>query len=281
MKKYFFSLLIIISGKIFSQDKNVGIDTNNPKSLLHVDGGKDNPKIATEIPSATQIANDVLVTKEGNIGIGVLTPTTKLDIYSTTEGALKLVDGTQGANKVLMSDANGIATWQTLNSLKAVVTGVFPSTGTQVQGDGTLNSFGAVKYSQTYIDLTPGNWLVNIGVTVRSKQDILNRFWMHGYLSTSTTSVIQNGFTHLGPAGNNTSYSNLIFGNPARTNNTYTSDGTNMLSGSSFINVTANTRIYLLLDDANTLPTQNGEKVGPWQFYTASWENYFYAIPIE
>ncbi|WP_407402144.1 hypothetical protein [Chryseobacterium sp.] len=281
MKKYFFSLLIIISGQIFSQDKNVGIDTNNPKSLLHVDGEKDNPKIASEIITAAQIANDIMVTKEGNIGIGVLAPTTKLDIYSSTDGALKLVDGTQGANKVLMSDANGIATWQTLNSLKAVVPGVFPSAGTQVQGDGTLNNFGAVKYTQTYIDLTPGNWLVNIGLTVRSKQDILNRFWLHGYLSTSTISVIQNGFTHLGPAGSNTSFSNLIFGNPARTNNTYTSDGTNMLSGSSFISVIANTRIYLLLDDANTLPTQNGEKVGHWQFNTASWENYFYAIPIE
>jgi len=47
--------------------------------------------------------------KKGFVGIGVLTPTQKLDIL----GKIKIVDGTQGAGKVLTSDAHGVASWTT------------------------------------------------------------------------------------------------------------------------------------------------------------------------
>lgn len=43
------------------------------------------------------------------LGIGVATPTARLDIL----GNIKIADGTQGLGKVLTSDANGLATWQT------------------------------------------------------------------------------------------------------------------------------------------------------------------------
>jgi len=45
----------------------------------------------------------------GNIGIGTTTPQAKLDI----SGNIRITDGTQGAGKVLTSDANGLASWQT------------------------------------------------------------------------------------------------------------------------------------------------------------------------
>jgi hypothetical protein len=44
----------------------------------------------------------------GNVGIGTATPSAKLEV----NGTLKITDGTQGANKVLTSDANGLASWQ-------------------------------------------------------------------------------------------------------------------------------------------------------------------------
>ncbi|HNW90132.1 MAG TPA: hypothetical protein PKN48_10750 [Bacteroidales bacterium] len=46
---------------------------------------------------------------QGYVGIGTSVPAAKLDII----GNIKITDGTQGANKVLTSDANGLATWQT------------------------------------------------------------------------------------------------------------------------------------------------------------------------
>lgn len=45
----------------------------------------------------------------GNVGIGTSSPTQTLHIV----GSLKFVDGNQGANKVLTSDANGVGSWQT------------------------------------------------------------------------------------------------------------------------------------------------------------------------
>ena len=60
-------------------------------------------------------SNALTVLKNGNIGIGEIAPTTKLEINNgTTNGAIKIVDGTQGAGKILTSDANGLATWQDL-----------------------------------------------------------------------------------------------------------------------------------------------------------------------
>lgn len=45
----------------------------------------------------------------GNLGLGIQTATAKLDVV----GKIKITDGTQGAGKVLTSDANGLASWQT------------------------------------------------------------------------------------------------------------------------------------------------------------------------
>ncbi len=48
------------------------------------------------------------ITPNGNTGIGTQTPTEKLEV----QGSIKIVDGTQGAGKILTSDANGKASWQ-------------------------------------------------------------------------------------------------------------------------------------------------------------------------
>ena len=52
---------------------------------------------------------DVLVQEKLGIGIGDTVPTADLDVA----GTVKIVDGTQGAGKVLTSDATGNATWAT------------------------------------------------------------------------------------------------------------------------------------------------------------------------
>lgn len=43
-----------------------------------------------------------------NVGIGTSTPNAKLDV----NGTFKVADGTQGAGKILTSDATGLASWQ-------------------------------------------------------------------------------------------------------------------------------------------------------------------------
>ena len=49
------------------------------------------------------------------VGIGTYKPGAKLEVNNgTTAGAVKIVDGTQGAGKVLTSDADGLATWKSI-----------------------------------------------------------------------------------------------------------------------------------------------------------------------
>src|SRR3989344_6655503 len=64
-----------------------------------------------------------LTTSTDNVGIGINTPSTKLDIT----GKIKISDGTQGTGKVLTSDSTGLASWQ-----------VQPVSG-NVSGNGTPN----------------------------------------------------------------------------------------------------------------------------------------------
>jgi hypothetical protein len=47
----------------------------------------------------------------GNLGIGTSTPTEPLHIVKSTAGAIRIQDGTEGQDKVLSSDANGVARW--------------------------------------------------------------------------------------------------------------------------------------------------------------------------
>lgn len=63
----------------------------------------------------TNLWKQLVLATSGNIGIGTLTPGAALEV----QGNIKIVDGTQGVNKVLTSDANGLASWQTANSYTA------------------------------------------------------------------------------------------------------------------------------------------------------------------
>jgi hypothetical protein len=96
----------------------VGIRTEDPQGMLHVDARGD-----TYINAADTL-DDVVVTPEGRIGVGTLHPQTRLDVVSSTPGAIRIADGTQGGGKILTSDANGRATWtSTAGSWYAALTG--------------------------------------------------------------------------------------------------------------------------------------------------------------
>lgn len=62
--------------------------------------------------SAT-MAERMRISNAGYVGIGTAAPTALLHINSGSSPAFRLVDGTQGAGKILTSDANGNAAWTT------------------------------------------------------------------------------------------------------------------------------------------------------------------------
>ncbi|MGJ1268225.1 hypothetical protein ACR78F_12665 [Sphingobacterium spiritivorum] len=245
--------------------QNTGINTKNPQTVLHVDGSKDNN--ASGAPTGTQPANDFVVTNTGNVGIGTIAPTTKLVIDNSTAGAaIKIVDGTQANGYVLTSDANGIASWTLVPAFRPTVLGDFPVSAITVHAnDGT----GSYIASGVSITLPQGKWAVNAGMTFNN---ISSDSWQHCYLSSSPASIAQVGFTHLGPAGNNTSYAGVLF-KAAKASPTDT-NGTSFISGSSVINVTApaGATIYLVFQRWTT---------DVFQYATNNSENYFYAVPVQ
>ncbi|THV58933.1 hypothetical protein [Chryseobacterium candidae] len=75
MKKINYLIITLLSVTVYSQ---VGINTSNPQTVFHIDGKKDNHP--TNIPSTTEEKNDVVVTENGHVGIGIISPSQNLDV---------------------------------------------------------------------------------------------------------------------------------------------------------------------------------------------------------
>ncbi|WP_449398988.1 hypothetical protein [Chryseobacterium wanjuense] len=102
--------IIILSNLFFLgyYSAQVGINNPNPQTSLHIDGAKDNP--ASGIPSGTQQANDVTITSEGRIGVGTISPSESLDIFSGNARIRNINTnvGTGGIDRNVVADANGV-----------------------------------------------------------------------------------------------------------------------------------------------------------------------------
>ena len=120
------------------------------------------------------------------VGIGTYKPGAKLEVNNgTTAGAVKIVDGTQGAGKVLTSDADGLATWK--RQALTLVEGVKGS------GISIPPSTGGYIYTGSYITLPPGKYMVSVqnlmsvGFTTYSD----GHFWLRTTFSDSDTTFVR------------------------------------------------------------------------------------------
>ncbi|MCF6364815.1 MAG: hypothetical protein L3J35_01290 [Bacteroidales bacterium] len=88
------------------------------------------PGGSSNIPLALNNTGDALMALgSSNVGIGTFSPTEKLEV----SGSVKITDGTEGAGKVLTSDANGKASWVTPTTTGG--TGGLVSQGGEVRRD--------------------------------------------------------------------------------------------------------------------------------------------------
>ncbi|MCW3162592.1 hypothetical protein [Chryseobacterium oryctis] len=104
MKKSVLTLLLLSLGATatFAQ---VGVNTQNPQAVFHVDGAKDN--VTTGIPTAAQQSNDVVITSQGRLGVGTNTPTNNLEVNSEIAGTSGIKITQLPKANTLSTDANG------------------------------------------------------------------------------------------------------------------------------------------------------------------------------
>jgi hypothetical protein len=157
------------------------------------------------------------ISNAGNVGIGTNAPTTKLHIQSSGSGTgLRLVDGSQGADKVLTSDANGNASWTNNVAITAARTATLSTASVNIGENTCTNSA---------ITLPPGKWSVQ--VTMMALTSSPGDYWIRTGFSTSSTAYT-NTYT-VGP----TLVSGLIRGNGLY----------NMLTGTLIINNTTGSNL--------------------------------------
>ena len=137
----------------------------------------------------TGITNDgVVIDPDGDVGIGTVNPLDRLHVV----GSMRMVDGNEAVNRVLVSDANGTASWQTLGAAATNAWGLTGNAGTNP----ATNFLGTTDAQP--LRLRVGNALA-------------------GQLSNTATGVVSYG---LGAGAVNTGASNTFMGSSAGSSNT-------------------------------------------------------------
>lgn len=94
MKKIILSIILLsLSNLLYSQ---VGIATQNPLGVFHVDANKNDNSSTT--PTVAQQSDDFVIKNNGNIGVGNVNPKVKLDLRAADNSNSALGIGTTSAS---------------------------------------------------------------------------------------------------------------------------------------------------------------------------------------
>ena len=132
MKNIILSIyLLLITTMLPAQ---VGINTKSPLGVWHID-----PKANTTSPTVG-IEDDIVITSDGNVGIGTSTPSNKLSIVTAGANTGLYLPNGASLGKVLTSDTQGNAVW--ISSAVQHKTVVY---GDTVKGQGQIHINGVIQ----------------------------------------------------------------------------------------------------------------------------------------
>lgn len=165
----------------------VGINTKNPQGIFHVDARSTlaltNPE--TGIPDAIQESDDFIITPEGNVGVGTITPKTKLDINGQIAIPYKPTSGVSIKDYMLQSDATGLASWAESYSL--------PLYRTEITVDRTkAKPFQLLENEPNARVIAPGSIGVSLGTSFAGVVDLEST-----YISSQPTFTFQKDALYL------------------------------------------------------------------------------------
>lgn len=143
MKNKFLIIYLLLT--TISLSAQVGINTKNPLGVWHID-----PKGDTTSPTSG-IGDDIVITTDGNIGIGTSTPPNKLSIVTTGANTGLYLPNGASSGKVLTSDPQGNSVW--VSSAVQYQTAVYGSANSQIQVNALMPAFSKIN--------TLGNILVD------------------------------------------------------------------------------------------------------------------------
>lgn len=174
----FASIISITLTQLYAQ---VGVNIKNPQGVFHLDGKGDTN-------GSTNTLDDVVVLNNGNVGIGTVNPSVKLEINTggTSTNVIKgfkLVDGSQGDKKVLTSDADGLAYWNTLSFSSFTRLAGTSSTHNYLPSISNLINTG---YSITFPEA--GTYLVTLGCMIIDSQPLANKKYIIQLMPSSIPS---------------------------------------------------------------------------------------------
>lgn len=180
-------------------DGKVGIGNSNPNYLLDVgnrmrirSGGDVTTTAGVWLNNEDNSQERAFIGMQNDNSVGFYSINTGWSLtMDIGTGKTRIADGSQGDGKVLTSDANGYATWQNTNANKSAVLATFPSTGGV-----NLTTAAGNAYTNLYIDLPPGKWIVIAtylmaqgGASLTSGQSMFVRT----FFSSSPSAVISTG----------------------------------------------------------------------------------------
>ena len=186
MKKTFIVLsTIFCSSILYSQ---VGVNTQNPLNIFHVDGAKDNPLNITDPSNLTvsQQKNDFVITTEGKVGIGITTPNESLDVNGKVR--IRSLDQLTNNNVyVVYADENGVLGKTAISPVSKLA---FYTSKTLLNSSATTFNNGyeqviPIQSTDTEIN-TIGNTLVNNYVKINEAGTYLIGGSVNFTLSSST-----------------------------------------------------------------------------------------------
>lgn len=172
-----YTFLFLMLLPLYSQ---VGINTNTAQGILHID-----PKNDTS--GLTNTTDDILIDSNGYMGIGTTTPSARLDVI----GNMNIIDGSEANSKAMVSDANGLGTWQRLTYTTKIDGYVPDRLADIIRGNLTAEGF---RYVGAYITLPAGQWQIYYYCIYNNNNNLNYTIWWDLTSSSSWVEALTPGW---------------------------------------------------------------------------------------